>query len=146
MRKNPKTKIDPSTSKKPKIAQNPTGFYNQNPSWRISGMEMIDPYGWHTLDSEKLLQVKNKLASFESMTWQHILSSSNGAHHLVKITSLCTEAQSYLKKIKQDDVDELLSLRLTGRERVWGILDQGVLKLLWWDPEHQVCPSNLKHT
>ena len=36
---------------------------------------------------------------------------------------------------------DMHSLRLSGQERVWGILDQGVLSVLWWDPDHAVCPS-----
>ena len=38
-------------------------------------------------------------------------------------------------------LDDVVSLRLSGPERVFGYLDNGVLVLLWWDPLHQVCPS-----
>lgn len=38
-------------------------------------------------------------------------------------------------------LDDVVSLRLSGPERVFGYLDNGVLVLLWWDPIHQVCPS-----
>ena len=67
-------------------------------------------------------------------------------HHLVKVENLSAEAQGYLDRVGLDDVDELVSLRLSGRERVWGILDENILNLLWWVPEHQVCPSLKKHT
>lgn len=36
--------------------------------------------------------------------------------------------------------------RITAKERVWGLLVEDVFYLLWWDPEHEVCPSHLKHT
>ncbi len=39
-----------------------------NPSWRVSKIEMVDPYGWHNLDAKTLLYIKDKLANFESMT------------------------------------------------------------------------------
>lgn len=45
-----------------------------------------------------------------------------------------------------DDQDALVSLGLTGRERIWGFIANGVMNLLWWDPNHEVCPSLLKHT
>lgn len=144
--KKPKAKINPSTNKQPKVASAPTSFHNMKPSWRISSIEMVEPYGWHTLDANMLLYIKDKLISFESMTWAEILVQGKKFHHTVAITNLSSEAKSRLREINQDDVDELVSLRLSGKERVWGILDQGVLTLLWWDPEHQVCPSLKKHT
>jgi hypothetical protein len=62
------------------------------------------------------------------------------------VDKLIKEAQDRLTEISLDDLDELTSLHLTGKGRVWGIIDQGVMNLLWWDPEHQVCPSHKKHT
>lgn len=109
-------------------------------------MVIDDVYGWEILDTEKLISLKNKLSNFESMTWSEILIQGKKSHHLVKIESLSKEAQKYLEKMGLDDVEELVSLRLSGEERVWGILAEGILNLLWWDPEHQVCPSLKKHT
>jgi len=45
--------------------------------------------------------------------------------------------------MKQYDVDEMLSLRLSGTERVWGILADGICTLVWWDPEHRLCPAQV---
>ena len=59
---------------------------------------------------------------------------------------LCSHAQKRLVEMKLDDVDEVHSLRLSGVHRVWGILTENVLTLLWWDPNHEVCPSLKKHT
>ena len=67
-------------------------------------------------------------------------------NHSVEIDKLSSTAQTRLTEIQLDDIDELVSLRLSAKERIWGILEQGVLIILWWDPNHQVCPSNLKHT
>jgi len=41
------------------------------------------------------------------------------------------------------NTDALVSLRLSGKERVWGILQENALLLLWWDPGHEICPSIL---
>jgi hypothetical protein len=144
-RKNPTAKYTPSLSpsKIPKNSVNPNEFYEQKPAWRISKMVMNGDYGWEILDVQKLIVIKDKLSSFESMTWNEILT--NPGSHQVKIDKLSKEAQSYLEKMNYG-VDELLSLRLSGKERVWGILAEGILDILWWDPEHQVCPSLKKHT
>ncbi|RKZ46349.1 MAG: hypothetical protein DRR00_24365, partial [Candidatus Parabeggiatoa sp. nov. 3] len=56
------------------------------------------------------------------------------------------EVLKRLAEIHQDDIDELFSLRLSGKERLWGILDNHILKILWWDANHDVWPSKKKHT
>ena len=48
--------------------------------------------------------------------------------------------------IRQDDVDELMSFRLDSRGRVWCIQTGNIMRVLWWDPNHEVCPSFKKHT
>lgn len=77
------------------------------------------------------------------MTWSEIEGRSS---HAVKVTGLAREARARLDELRQDEVEELFSVRIIGRERIWGIRAGAVLHLLWWDPYHQVCPSPKKHT
>lgn len=144
--KKPQARIEPSPKKQPKTASNPTSYHNLRPSWRISKIEMTGLYGWRDIDAEKLRYIHNKLSNFESMTWNDILVKNKKNNHSVEIEKLSSTAKTRLTEIQLEDIDELISLRLSGKERVWGILEQGVLIVLWWDPDHQVCPSNLKHT
>ena len=51
-----------------------------------------------------------------------------------------------LRELQQDDSDGLYELRFGGKERVWGIRRDDRFCILWWDPEHMVCPSTLKNT
>jgi hypothetical protein len=106
-------------------------------------MEMCDPFGWHALDAPLLAEVREKLRYFESMTLSEILGRNN---HLVPVSQLCKDARDRLAQLRLDDLEELLSLHLTGIKRVWGILEHNVVILLWWDPEHRICPSLKKHT
>lgn len=144
--KKPKARIEPSPKKQPKVAYNPTSYNHLRPSWRISKIEMLGPYGWRNIDAETLIYIHGKLSNFESMTWNDILVKNKKNNHSIEIENLSPTAKTRLAEIQLEDIDELVSLRLSGKQRVWGILDQGVLNLLWWDPNHQVCPSNLKHT
>jgi hypothetical protein len=111
-------------------------------------MELVEPYGWHNLDARGIGSVRSRLSDFETMTWAEILVEGKKFHHAVSVEQLCKEARDRLNHLFRGniDVDELVSLRLSGKERVWGILDNGVLALLWWDPQHQVCPSLLRYT
>jgi hypothetical protein len=109
-------------------------------------MEFIDPFGWHIVTSDIANLIRDKLRHFESMTWSELLVAAKKQNHTVAVSALCGRAQNRLKELGLDDVDGLLSLRLSGKQRVWGILQAGVLGLLWWDPEHEVCPSLKKNT
>lgn len=116
------------------------------PAWRLTLMELVTPFGWHEIDGKTLLYVRRKLCDFESMTWSEILVVATKQNHFVEVEKLCKEARERLEDIGQSDVDQLVSHRLSGKERVWGILDGNSLALIWWDPKHQVCPATKKHT
>ncbi len=66
--------------------------------------------------------------------------------HFIAIEKLSKEAQQRLSQIQLDDLDELYSIRLNGRGRVFCVHRPQYMRVLWFDPEHQVCPSTLKHT
>ena len=107
---------------------------------------MCDPYGWHEIPKDKLKDIHKQLADFERRTWREILVDSKKQNHAIPTGDLSREARTRLEELKLDDVDEVISLRLSGKERVFGIRQDVALTLLWWDPEHEVCPSELKHT
>lgn len=81
----------------------------------------------------------------EDSTWQEIESATHGnkgksnSHH-VPIKNLCSEAQKRLREIKLDDIDEIYSLRLEGKLRIYGIRKYNYLKILWIDPNHEIYP------
>ena len=86
-----------------------------------------------------------KIKAFESMTWSEIYQDKD-KNHDVKKEDLSKDAQKRLIKIRQDDVDLLFTLHLSGMRRIWGIRDGRALKILWYDPEHEVCISSKRHT
>ena len=135
----------PPAQKTPKAAENPD-FGGSNPSWQIRFLEIQGPFGWGVLDREKLEQIRRRLADFETMTWSEILIGGKKRNHTIQVADLPGENQRRLREIGQGDVDQLVSLSVSGRERIFGILDKTVLRLLWWDPEHQVYPSRKKNT
>lgn len=140
--KHPKALREPQPSKTPRTGfdENPRKL---KPAWRIGAMEMCDPFGWHQLDGVLLLEIRAKLRDFESMTWGEIIGRDS---HAVAVSSLCKAARDRLATLRLDDLEELFSLRLSAKERVWGVLEHNILTLLWWDPSHAVCPSLKKHT
>ncbi len=86
-----------------------------------------------------------RLADLESMTWTAIQSKTGS--HVVGIQGIIKEARDRIIFLKKEEwADNLCSLRMSGKERLWGFLRSGVFHVLWWDPEHQVYPSKKKHT
>lgn len=90
-----------------------------------------------------------KLREFESITWDELEKQTydnKSKHHPISKGKLCKEAQQRLEELGQGDVDEVFSLRLEGKLRLFGIRELNCLKILWIDQNHEVCPSHKKHT
>lgn len=113
------------------------------PEFKAGQMDMGGPWGWSKFDPWQLQEFLQKIFDSQKLTWQAL--RENGSH-FVEVGTLCPAAQKRLTELQKDEYAELFSLRLTGKNRVWGIKDGNILWLLWWDPEHQVCPSHKKHT
>lgn len=154
-RKRPKAAKKPaySPASKPRGGRRPVfseadrhNYMQMRPAWRVSRLEEVGPFGWHRITGVKIAEVSAKLKSFETMLWSAILVTAKKQNHTIPVENLSKPAKQRLVDIKLDDRDELISLRLSNRERIWGFLEGSTFHLVWWDPEHQVCPSALKHT
>ncbi len=117
---------------------------NTRPLWAFRSLDLQGPWCWAQMATTTLLEVMERLKNFENMTWVEIEQRSGS--HFVDRDSLIKAANDRLAEIRQDDVDSLFSLRINGKARIWGIRDEHILRVLWWDPEHQVCPSLKKNT
>lgn len=138
--------IPPGSSGKVPRDQAGPSFLNLRPSWRVGSLELVDnTLGWHQLDSTALRRVRERLAAFETMSWADILVQAKKQNHSIPLDSLSMAARKNLED-RRLLLDEVVSLRLSGAERIFGYLEQGVFVALWWDPRHQVCPSAKKHT
>jgi hypothetical protein len=127
----------PASGKQPR-AEEPKEFFDLRPAWRIGRMAMCDPFGWHELDKSKINQIHSRLAQLENLTWKEVLIQNNHWNHTIPIGSLSKDARARLTSLRLDDLDEVISIRLTHDERIWGFKFDGALTLLWYDPTHDV--------
>lgn len=88
------------------------------------------------------------LIHFEKKTWFEIEQETyygrgrnKTKHHSIKIAEITSEAKSRLEDLKIEDIDELFSIRLSGKIRIWGIRKQSHFQILWFDLKHEICPS-----
>jgi len=92
------------------------------------------------MDVPTLHRVHQRLSAFERMTFGEIEGKRS---HLIPVERLGKEARDRLVELGIDEHDELLSLRVTKAERVWGVKAPNGVYLLWWDPSHGVYPMNI---
>jgi hypothetical protein len=127
----------------PKTVVPKESCYPHKPAWRVALMETVDPYGWHQIDGGKMLEIRAQLAGIEGNTWKDLLVRDAKHNHFIAVEKICPEAQDRLRVLHLDDTDALLTIRIGHLERIWGILELNVLKVLWWDPQHLIYPMNV---
>ena len=77
------------------------------------------------------------------MSWGEIKSQAGGKaegngtnHHALPKDKFTKDAKDRLEILKLDDYEELFSLRLGNKIRLYGIKDGRVLRFIWHDPYH----------
>jgi hypothetical protein len=137
--------LSPDLSKTPRIAFDPTRIEKATPTWKFGRFDVDGPWGHAQIDRKILLQdILPKLRNYESMSWSDIVANRHH-NHSVPIHDLISKARQRLDDLGIED-DTLFRFRLTGTQRVWGIRDRDAFYILWWDPDHEICPSPKKHT
>lgn len=142
-----KHSVSPSEEKQTKRENEPGNYDTLFASWAFSkiqrgGLWDITQKDW-IIWNDRIL---SKLSSLESMTWAEIKvipkdgRKGGNKHHNISVEDFSKKAKDELKRLNLH-YDELFSLRLTNRERIFGFLERGTLYLIWYDAEHEICPS-----
>lgn len=92
-----------------------------------------------------------KMIRYSNMTWAEIKRQThdqgNSKHHFLRPEELSKESQERLTaKGLEEANDALFSFALNNTLRIVGIREGERFKVLWYDPNHEVCPSVKKHT
>lgn len=147
MAKNRKIKKDSnihiSNERTPKNQEVPNSYFSWNPSWNFSKCD-FEHSKWSLQNSDVFQEIIPKLISFERRTWGDIISDRKH-NHWIDTSKLTKEAQDRLLEIQLFN-DSLFSLHLTGTLRLFGYIENGVYYIVWYDPNHEICPSPKKHT
>jgi hypothetical protein len=114
--------------------------------WSFRGYDVDGPYCLMRATQEQFLSIIAKLRDFEGFDLQAL--QAGGSQHFKRypLDTLPSGASKRLIEIDHDDEDCICRLRLGGKQRLYGFLRENVFEILWWDPEHAVVPSHLKHT
>lgn len=147
MKKRPKSNFTPSDEKKPRRSpqNDPATIVDIKPCWRFGMLDLKGCWGWEKIEKrDQLLEIVEKLKNFETMTWGEIDSSNK--NHLIPCDKITREARDRLAQLKLDDMEDIYSIRLKSRERIWGKREIEAFYIIWWDPDHTVYPVSPKNT
>lgn len=138
----PKARFSPP-EKGARTGEDPDDNNKKTPVWGIAVFDHEGPWGRELCDKDAAIweEILPKLKSYESMTWGEIYKNKD-YNHSVSVSNLIKKARDRLVTLNLDDQEQLFRFRLKGKSRVWGIRQGRVFLLLWWDPEHEICPSN----
>lgn len=134
-----------SAEKLPKIGNQTDSFLSRPPLWSFAKMDCTYEK-WGLNHAPNLFsEVVEKLRSFEGMKWMEIMQSSGGRNHGTNnhydnVSELTSEAQRRWEKLGYEEFDQVFSLRLDGKRRLFGILLDGVFSVVWYDQMHEIYP------
>ncbi|HWP38481.1 MAG TPA: hypothetical protein VNL18_13105, partial [Gemmatimonadales bacterium] len=103
------------------------------------------PFAWSAVPPERMREIIAKLADFETMD-HGALRQCRHPHNLPG--GVVDEAWQRLVTLGRDDLERVFSFHLGGTERIWcaDYKGEGVMFVLWWDPEHRIYPVRKRHT
>ncbi len=136
-------------NRNPRLTKEPTSLpivstQNKRLVWRVAQIDDNSQWGWDQITCPDFLRnIWEKMRNFETMTWSEILGRN---HHAIDVKNIIKPAKDRLEQLGYDDQAELISFHITGRQRIWAIRSGEEAFLLWWDPNHEICPSHLRHT
>lgn len=138
-------KQEPATNKEVRIQASPESTDKQTPAWQFHKRDKDhEKWGWDKLSAEDFCELLHgQLANFETMTWAEILRAvgdkkDGNMHHNVSVERCSKDAQKRLAELKADDLDEVFSLRLSNKHRLYGVKEGRVLRFIWHDTDHSV--------
>jgi hypothetical protein len=139
-KKGPKALEPVSGQKTPVIAESVTVYEDRKLAWRISKIQLIEPYGWHVLDATSVAEMKQKLGSLERNTWRDVFVRDARNNHSIRTDQLkCPIARKWMAEYMPDQ-PLLWTIRVSGKERIWGIISEGAYQIVFWDPDHLIWP------
>ncbi|MGW3608203.1 MULTISPECIES: hypothetical protein [unclassified Micromonospora] len=107
-------------------------------------------WGWPEAGTPDAWEILNFLCDISALTWGEILAQETGQrnkrhkkHHAYSTDTVGAHAQTRLAQRELDQVtEELFRFRISGPKRLWGFRADEVFHVLWWDPDHKVCPTD----
>jgi len=146
----PKTRFKGQSAKVAKTKA-PSSSQGERPHFCFRYADRATQEAWSFKPSEEHAPVLVEfICDMAQLTWGEIEAQRQGTagnrhrrHHSQDIDSLTTTAQTDITKRKLSERfdDSMFRFRLSGEQRLWGFRRGRVFHVVWWDPDHQVYPT-----
>jgi hypothetical protein len=115
--------------------------------WRFTHVDNGGPWGFSSVDGSALAEILGHLKKFESMTLNEVFHNGGYPGKDYDVDAIPnTRVLACLEALGLADQTKIWVLRCGGKPRLYGFLLSNVFHVVFWDPEHEIWPSQLKHT
>lgn len=115
--------------------------------WRFRYLDREGPWGLAHLPQEQVHALIADMTKFESQTIDELFHRGEWPGKCHDVAALPNhKALERLDILGIPDMTKIWKLRVSGPGRLWGFLVDHVFHVVWWDPNHEVWPSKIKHT
>jgi len=136
-KKTPKYLQIQEPTKRPKHIQNPEGYQNQLIAWHFHRM---DNGGNWSCNYETLKSISNRLHEYEKLKWNEVTLASG--NHPMPTIKIVPQAKTRLFELGIGDTETLYQIEIKGipkkKPRLWGLRQENIFQILWWDLNHTV--------
>lgn len=130
----------------PRIATDPTAYRKMRPEWVRARFCSFFPR--NCTDHHWRKAIDPKLAAWETMTWGKIEQIPRGTghgkmHHTMLVSKITEAAQDNLEQHGWGSFNEIFRFRMGNKPRLWGFRELHRFSIVWYDPEHEVYPTEV---
>ena len=135
-KKQPKHIQKPTVTKQATHTKNPEGYQHQLIAWHLHCMDNSGPW---PCNHSVLKMILPRLHEYEKKRWYEVVRQIR--NHPMPTDKIERPAQRRLNDLGFGDTGTLYQLEIKGgqkAQRLWGIRQENVFQILWWDPNHTV--------
>lgn len=134
-----------STTKEVHDPERPVEYHQRTIRFSVGQHDVDGKWGWkglctHVFFTDLFSKILN---DYQSMKYTELISPKNKSHAInIDDPGFSRDAIKRIQDLKlHERFDELISINITGKKRLWCTHDENDLHILWWDPKHEVYPS-----
>jgi len=104
-RKVPNSSLEINETKVPREAAR-VDYFHLKASWRIKKIQIVEPYSFHQVTQAEMDRLRDRLSSFETMTWNDIFITAKKHNHSIPVHELCCEdARRWMRNNMPDQLE-----------------------------------------
>jgi hypothetical protein len=141
--------VPPAAKQPPRLLPGLPGSSNSEDRlcWRFTHVDNDGPWGFGSLNATAIGGLLAQLVQFEKMTVHEAFHQGDYPGKCYDLEALPNaKARERLECLKLADQTKIWRLRIGGPGRLYGFLTSNVFHVVFWDPEHEIWPSQLRNT